>query len=259
MPGDRNLIIGFWSGLPFGELEPFLASLRNTGFDGDLCILVDNVTAETVRQLVAHGVVVERLGQSAQSRMASQCSCFFAYLDFLARHEDRYRHVMLADLRNVVFQSDPFAQPFPSDVVFAHERCRLVDSAMNRRWVEQAYGRPVAENMRNCLVSHTGATFGTIGGVLKYLTAMTSELTSRPVAMEEGIEQGVHNYVVHVRPPRGGWLEKFPRASRLSNGPTTGPYSARWKRALLSRCIFPAGWSRKGAPATALPSVPCSI
>ena len=207
MPGEKNLIIGFWSGLPFGELEPFLASLRNTGFDGDLCILVDNVTAETVRQLVAHGVVVERLGQSAQNRMASQCSRFFAYLDFLARHEDRYRHVMLTDLRNVVFQSDPFAQPFPSDVVFAHERCRLVDSAMNRRWVEQAYGRPVAENMRNCLVSHTGATFGTIGGVLKYLTAMTSELTSRPVAMEEGIEQGVHNYVVHVRPPRGGWLD----------------------------------------------------
>ncbi len=67
--------------------------------------------------------------------------------------------------------------------------------------------RPVVENMRNCLVSSTGATFGTIGGVLKYLTTMTSELTSRPVAMEEGTEQGVHNYVVHVRPPRGGWLD----------------------------------------------------
>jgi hypothetical protein len=36
---------------------------------------------------------------------------------------------------------------------------------------------------------------------------MTSELTSRPVAMEEGIDEGVHNYVVHVRPPRGGWLD----------------------------------------------------
>ncbi len=122
MRGDRNLIIGFWSGLPFGELEPFLASLRNTGFDGDLCIFVDNVTAETVRQLVAHGALVERLGQSAQIRMTNQCGRFFAYLDFLARHEDRYRHVMLTDLRDVVFQSDPFAHAFPSDVVFCSRR-----------------------------------------------------------------------------------------------------------------------------------------
>lgn len=205
MPGDTNLIIGFWSGLPFGELEPFLASLRNTGFDCDLCIFVDNVTPETVRQLVAQGVRVERLGQSAQIRMSSQCGRFFAYLDFLARHEDRYRLVMLADLHDTVFQSDPFARPLPADVVFAHERCRLVDCATDRRGIEQAYGRPVAENMRNCLVSSAGATLGTTRGVLKYLVAMTSELTNRPIALEEGIDQGVHNYVVHVRPPSGGW------------------------------------------------------
>lgn len=51
------------------------------------------------------------------------------------------------------------------------------------------------------------ATFGTCDGTLKYLVAMTGELTSRPVAMKEGIDRGVHNYVVHMRPPRHGWLD----------------------------------------------------
>ena len=199
--------MGVWSGSPFGELEPFLASLRSTGFDGDLCVFVEDVTAETVRQLMAHGVLVERPGQSAQVRMARSCGRFFTYLDFLARQDDRYRHVMLTELRDVVFQLDPFAHPFPAEVVFAHERCRLTDCAMVRAGVEQAYGRAVAANMRNCLVSPAGTTFGTSGGILRYLVAMTSELTSRPAAMGEGFDQGVHNYVVHVRPPCGGWLD----------------------------------------------------
>ena len=207
MTRDKNLIMGVWSGSPFGDLEPFLASLRNTGFEGDLCVFVEDVTAETVRQLVAYGVRVEWPGQSAQVRMASPCGRFFTYLDFLARHEGQYRHVMLTDLHDVVFQSDPFACPFPADIVFAHERCRLTDCAMNQRGVEQAYGRAVAENMRNCPVSTPGTTFGTFGGILRYLVAMTSELTSRPMAIREGFDQGVHNYVVHVRPPRGGWLD----------------------------------------------------
>ena len=53
------------------------------------------------------------------------CSRFCSYLDFLTRHAGRYAHVMLSDLRDVVFQSDPFAQPLPADIVYAQER-RLI-------------------------------------------------------------------------------------------------------------------------------------
>jgi hypothetical protein len=71
----------------------------------------------------------------------------------------------------------------------------------------QGYGNAVAENMRNCMISCAGTTFGTVSGMLRYLAAITSELTSRPVAIEGGIDQGVHNYIVHMRPPAGTWLD----------------------------------------------------
>jgi len=207
MSGDTDLIMGHWSNLPFAELEPFLASLRHSGFPGEVCIFVSDVMPETVQQLQDYRVRVERPGQSAQPRMTHLSSRFFTYLDFLARHGGNYRYVMLTDLRDVVFQSNPFAGTLPADIVFAQERCRLGDCPVNRAWVTQGYGNAVAENMRDCLISCAGTTFGTVGGMLKYLAAMTSELTSRPVAIEGGIDQGVHNYIVHMRPPAGAWLD----------------------------------------------------
>jgi hypothetical protein len=207
MSSGTDLIMGHWSNLPFAELEPFLASLRHSGFPGEICIFVNDILPETVHQLQDHRVRVERPGQSAQPRMTHLSSRFFTYLDFLARHGGNYRNVMLTDLRDVVFQADPFRAALPADIVFAQERCRLGDCPVNRAWVTQGYGDAVAENMRDCLISCAGTTFGTVGGMLRYLTAMTSELTSRPMVIEGGIDQGVHNYIVHMRPPAGAWLD----------------------------------------------------
>src|SRR4051812_4751814 len=147
---QKNLILGFWSKLPFDHLTSFLASLRHTTFDGDVCIYVDDVPVDLVEKLLAHGVIVERASQSGRSDMTALSSRFFNFLDFLARRGDAYQNVMLTDLRDIVFQSDPFAEALPAEIVYAQERCRLGDSPVNRVWVVQGYGEAVAHNMRDC-------------------------------------------------------------------------------------------------------------
>ena len=131
----ENLILGFWSKLPFGDLTTFLASLRHTAFEGDVCIYVDDVSVELVETLLAHGVIVERASSSGQLHMTALSSRFFNFLDFLAQHGHEYNNVMLTDLRDVIFQSDLFAAPLPADIVYAQERCRLGNSPVNRVWV----------------------------------------------------------------------------------------------------------------------------
>jgi hypothetical protein len=205
--GKKNLIMGYWSRLPFKALEKFIASLRNTGFRGDVCIFVENVTQETIADLQAHDVIVEHAALSGRSYMTALSSRFFNYLDFLARRGDEYDNVMLTDLRDVVFQSDPFATPLPADIVFARERCLVGDPTPTRGWITDAYGAAVAHNMRDCSVSCAGTTFGTTFGILRYLLAMTRELSSRSAPIEGGVDQGVHNYIVHMRPLRNAWLD----------------------------------------------------
>jgi len=210
MSGRKNLVMGLWARSPFEGLEQFLASLWHTSFHGDVCVFVDEVAPALVAALLNHGIIVERLDRLAVPRMHDQSSRYFNYLDFLARHSESYANVMIADLRDLIFQSDPFEKPLPADIVFAQERCTLGDSAVNQRWVEEIYGQAIAHHLRDCPVSCSGTTFGTVPGMLRYLTAMTTELASlagRDVLMGRGIDQGIHNFLIRMRPMLNAWCD----------------------------------------------------
>ena len=207
MSDTKNLIMGLWTREPLRQLEPFIASLRHTGFAGDVCIFVEDVGAENVRQLRAHGIIVERAGASGQPRMAAMSSRYFSYLDFLIRCGSDYANVMLTDPASVVFQSDPFVAPLRTDIVYTQERRRLGESQVDHDAVVKTYGESVAHNIRDCAVSSPSATIGTLSGMLRYLAAMTYELSGRTTPITSGTDRGVHNYVVRMHPLRNAWLD----------------------------------------------------
>jgi hypothetical protein len=207
MSGRKNLVMGLFSRMTFDQLEKFLGSLRRTTFHGDVCAFVDEVTPETVATLVAHGVLIARAYPSARPELPPLSSRFFDYLEFLACHADEYEHVMLTDLRDVVFQSDPFAVPLPADIVFAQERCLIGAPTANYGWIFDSYGEAVAHNMRDCFVSCAGTTFGTTSGIMRYLVAMTRELRDRQPPFVVGLDQAVHNYIIRMRPLRHAWVD----------------------------------------------------
>jgi hypothetical protein len=208
--GSKNLIMGLLSGMTFGQVETFLASLRYTGFGGDVCMFVARTTPDTVDALLAHGVLVERADNLPLPSMGDQASRYFAYLNFLTRSAEVYANVMVSDLRDVVFQSDPFERPLPADIVFAQERCRIGEDPVNRNWIAAAYGNAVADSLRDFTVSCSGTTFGTSAGMLRYLVAMTTELSAMAAGdllQIRGIDQGIHNYLIRMRPLRQAWLD----------------------------------------------------
>ncbi len=51
-----NLIIGAVRSYNFEQLRPFVVSLRHTTFDGDLVLLWNDLSPETLAALKAHGV-----------------------------------------------------------------------------------------------------------------------------------------------------------------------------------------------------------
>ncbi len=209
--GSKNLIMGYCAKLPFRRLEPFIASLRNTSFAGDVCLHVQDVAAETIARLRSHGIIVERAGPSAQPSMTVMSSRYFSYQDFLLGKGEPYANVLLTDPSTTVFQADPFAAPLPADIVYTAERRRIGDTPPVHDAVVQAYGEAVANNIRDCTVSNPDITIGTRSGMLRYLAAMTHQLAGRTTPITGAIDQGVHNYVVHMRPLRGAWLDTTDR------------------------------------------------
>jgi len=172
----RDLIMGLGN-MPFALVEKFLASLFNIGYRGDVCLFFHDIDLETLRALRAYGVIVVNGRSFVRSERNLLSSRFLMYLEFLSRQHDRYDRVMLTDIRDVVFQSDPFAGLGDVSIIFAREPVLIRECPINTAWVRDAYGEAVYDNIKDYWASCAGTTVGTTSGILEYLAAMTDEMT----------------------------------------------------------------------------------
>jgi len=139
---------------------------------------------------------------------------YFYYYDYLVRQPVRFDRVMLTDVRDVLFQEDPFAFKPPQPLLFFLEgRGQPIGTEpYNRKWVRQLYGRRVLRSLADQRIVCSGVTIGQGHAILRYLELMCDELaplTSR-MCGRVGRDQGVHNYLI--------WRNRFPEAALLENG-----------------------------------------
>jgi hypothetical protein len=120
---------------------------------------------------------------------------YIHYLDVLESNPAA-EVVMLSDVRDVIFQRDPFAETV-SGLEFALEddSIRVGDEVFNTRWLRELYGDDFVATSRGRLVSCSGTTFGEREPMLTYLRLMVAEITGRRLPMGSR-DQGAHNAVI---------------------------------------------------------------
>lgn len=201
----RNLVMGLWGTLPFPALEAFVFSLRNCGYDGEVCLFTWGLDDDTLAFLARHGVRTEDATPFLHAGLDVQTARYPMYAAYLAREGHRHDHVMLTDTRDVVFQSDPFARPLASDLVFAAERVRMRACYANTHWFRLAYGSEVFAEFRDLRVSCSGTSFGRTASIRRYVDAMCAAIDDRLDERRravKGIDQALHNHVI-----REPWLK----------------------------------------------------
>lgn len=153
---------------------------------------------------------------AARARLAAAISIpyvarYFRYYRFLASAGNRYENVMLTDVRDVFFQRDPFDFDVGEDAHFflEDERYTLASERYDRDWLLTAYGEDTLRELGDKPISCSGVTIARSAPMLGYLRVMTEQLLELP-RQTAGIDQGVHNYVIH----KG----LVPRARLVRNG-----------------------------------------
>jgi hypothetical protein len=140
---------------------------------------------------------------SARARLSAPLSIphvsrYYHYYRYLSRRAGHYENVMLTDLRDVFFQRDPFAFQIGKVHCFLeYEGETLGSHKGNRQWLRGVYGDNVLRRLADLPISCSGVTIGPVDGMLRYLRAMVNDLVSVPFQWA-GVDQGVHNYVVHT-------------------------------------------------------------
>lgn len=263
MPAQpRRLILAAATGYTWPQIEPFVRSLRATGFDGDLVMLVSRLAPADETAMRAAGIILKRVRSlphrvpyrrsnrlfnrrlrglfravpalcdrlplpSVRRRLFKAwlghfvhhiaCSRYFYYYSWLHARAASYDEVMLTDVRDVIFQDDPFSVPLtaPQRFFIEHRSMTIGGQINNSQWVGHAYGDAVLARLATRPVSCSGISYGTTAGMLDYLGAMTDELVAltHPIGGADGFDQGVHNYLI--------WGNRFPLAELCEN--TAGP------------------------------------
>jgi hypothetical protein len=138
---------------------------------------------------------VARLGGAISNPEVAR---YFWSYRHLAHNRTKYRNIMLTDVRDVVFLGSPFDFDIDGSVhCFLEDEDRTLDSTVNNRgWLIGAYGESALAELAHRPISCSGITIGAAPAVLCYLEAMVESLAQLPRQFR-GMDQGVHNYVLH--------------------------------------------------------------
>ena len=204
----KNLIIGAFDRYEWPQIAPWVLSIRQSGFAGDVVAIALNASYATLRKLTAqdcHLVVFNRDDRARRVHYASPLTVqierfLFVYLFLQSRWRD-YEFVIATDMRDVVFQCDPVAwlreNLGDNKLVVAGEGIRLKDEASTRQNFFETYGTALYRAYQEREVCNVGVLAGRSDHVMDLALNLFGASVNRqtPVA-----GRTVYNQLVHTQP-----------------------------------------------------------
>ena len=228
MASKRNLVLGAVRGYGFEQLRPFVVSLKRTNFNGDLVLLYNHLNSETLESLQSHGVKLvhfpyrgsgalnswsrfwpqlqpllrispsEGLRRLVYKKILNLAFVRFVHtLEFLESHMGTYQNVLVTDVRDVIFQDNPFRDPLPGEIVAFLEAPHMVfgSEPLNDSWIKENYSAEILAGLTGRRISCCGTVMGTEEGMIKYLQAFLSEVRTLD-SLNHGADTSIHNIIV---------------------------------------------------------------
>jgi len=195
---SSNLIMGMVFGYSIEKIKPFILSLRQH-YQDDILFITDNVTPEQQAFFDEYSVYTV-IPDTPLLRRTCQVERYKIYLECVTEYFSECKNILIADVRDIVFQSDPFAEYPKHAVEFFAEPELFKHCTHNAPWFANIYGNDRLTEILDQYVICSGTTMGTRSGMIQYLQAMVSEvarLASLGRELIGGEDQPVHNHLVY--------------------------------------------------------------
>lgn len=196
-----NCILGLAAGYHYGDVRPFLLSLEQSGYEGE-CVLFVSETTRDLDRMGQHNVRIIPLERPAGlEHLPYNALRYFLYLEYLKAEGRHFGRVLISDVRDVIFQCDPFDYSWAKGI-----NCTLEDRRMtlgqcphNGHWIRGHQGNEILAQIADEPISCSGTTVADHDGMVRYLETLTAALV--PFTDSErmaGYDQGVHNVLIHT-------------------------------------------------------------
>lgn len=199
MPVPQNLILGLAAGYHFGDLAPFVLSWKAVAPKARLVLFTSPTTRHTT-QLRDLGVEVVPFERPAEfENVPYNGYRYRLYREYLRTHDESFERILLTDVRDVLFQSDPFAFAWSPGINATLEAPGMTIGRCphNSHWVENHLGPQALDFLRDEPISCSGTTVADQETLLEYLDAMIEQSTGfSPGNNMAGFDQAIHNILI---------------------------------------------------------------
>lgn len=196
----KDLIIGAYSNYKFELLKPWIYSIKQSGFDGDIVLIAINPDSETVRQIEEEGVKVVKAGN--EGNMMIHMLRFLYIYNYLKLNTE-YRYVITTDVRDVIFQSNPsvyLQKVFGSKdkgIIAQSEAIKIKDESWNRENIIKNFGQYFYSDVSESPVYNVGV----LAGTSEYIKELCFELFQMSSNRPDWVaDQAAYNMIVNHMP-----------------------------------------------------------
>ena len=208
----KDLILGIIDNYSYLNVERFFLSLYRTSFKGHVCLffgpynapgLADELRKLNV-EIISYQLQFPFIDHTHPANFAVLPSPVhlynfrhFLYYDYLLRHPGKFENVFLTDVRDVIFQRNPFDYLTADALYVAVETQTIAECSWTSNWITAGYPGNVLAAIRDNQVICAGTTMGPTAKVLHYLKAILTEVTTVPDAMN-CVDQGILNVLLYT-------------------------------------------------------------
>ena len=206
----NNAILCLLHSLKYEDILPFLQSLKNTTYDGDIILFCYNVHQDLKLQVKEFGKykVNNITPITPKYRYIDGSNVrYFQYAKFLKANCDKYDNIFLMDMRDVIFQRDPFDFDISGKLNVFLEDHLISNCEFNKKWILSAYSKNMLNRLGDKRVCCSGTVVGPIEVIRQYVSDMCSEFAEiardNPLKLTiRGLDQGAHNKLIHIKYPK---------------------------------------------------------
>ncbi len=197
----KNLIIGGYTNYQYSMIKPWVKSVTEVcdPETTDKVMVVGNATQEAIDALTADGWILIPMAEGQPHVVR-----FFSIFDYLKDNWQKYKYVVTTDVRDVIFQSDPFK--YLEDKISAKFIPNLICGSESIQYKNEPWGD---ENLLQCYGPYIHALYrdkeiynvGVLGGRSDYVKDLVLNIAinsiNRPIPI---VDQAVFNMLINTQP-----------------------------------------------------------
>ena len=162
----KDLIIGAFKNYNFNTIKPWIQSINECGFDGDKVIISINSSVDTNKKLEESGFRV--ISKTSGGNMMFHMERFSHIYDYLKINSEKYRYVITTDVRDVIFQTDPFVyvenvlQNSNKHIIAVSESIKIKNEPWNKDNIIKSFGQYFYDDVAEQDVYNVGTLAGDV-------------------------------------------------------------------------------------------------